>query len=106
MSHNTTLIILGAALVTYCTRFPLLIYSGPKHIPTWLSRYLSFIAPAVLTALIVPMVFIKQGRPDFSMANQYFIAAVISVLTAYLTKNTLITVVVGVLTVGLLVYLS
>jgi branched chain amino acid efflux pump len=106
MNHNTALIILGAALVTYSTRFPLLIYSGPKHIPTWLSKYLSFIAPAVLTALIVPMVFIKQGRPDFSVANQYLIAAIVSVLTAFLSKNNLVTVIVGVLTVGLLVYLA
>lgn len=105
MNHNIAFIIVGAALVTYCTRFPLLIYSGPKHIPTWLGKYLSFIAPAVLTALIVPAVFIKQGRPDFAMTNDYMIAAIISILVAYFSKNALLVVISGVLTVGLLVYL-
>jgi branched-subunit amino acid transport protein len=105
MSHDIILIIAGAALVTYGTRFPLLIYAGPKHIPAWLKQYLGLIAPAVLTALIVPAVFIKQGRPDFTPANEYLLAAILSAVIAYFFKNTLLVVISGVLTVALLIYL-
>ncbi len=106
MNHqNIPLIIIGAALATYCTRFPLLLYSGPKHIPAGLAKYLSFIAPTVLTALIVPMVFIRQGTIDFKITNDYFLAAIVSGLTAYFFKNTFLAVITGILTVGLFVYL-
>jgi branched-subunit amino acid transport protein len=105
MNSDMIMIIAGSALVTYCTRFPLLIFSTNKNIPAWLSKYLSFIAPAVLTALIVPVVFIKQGKLAFSIANEYIIASIITVIIAYFFKNMLAAVIVGMLTVAFLVYI-
>jgi branched-subunit amino acid transport protein len=104
MNHQTALIIFGAALATYSTRFPLLLYSGPKHIPTWLEKCLSFIAPAILTALIIPTIFIQQGKVNVTPTNHYLIGSGISIIIAYIFKNPLVTVIVGVLTVGILVY--
>jgi branched-subunit amino acid transport protein len=105
MNYNIALIIFGAALATYCTRFPLLLYSGPKNIPPWLEKLLSFIAPTVLTALIVPMIFIRQGQVISTPANPYVLATIVCALTAYFSKNTIITVLAGELIVSLIVYL-
>jgi branched-subunit amino acid transport protein len=105
MNPQTVLIIFGAALATYSTRFPLLLYSGPKHIPAWLGKCLSFIAPTVLTALIIPTIFLPQGKLNVTPTNDYLIGAGISIVTAYIFKNPLVTVIVGVSTVGILVYL-
>lgn len=105
MSSNALVIILGAGLATYFTRFPLMLLSGRKGIPGWLEEYMSYIAPAVLTSLIVPAIFIKQGKLDLSLTNEYIIAAAATAFVAYITKNMLVTVIAGVCTVGLFVYL-
>lgn len=105
MDSKVLIIVAGAAAATYITRFPLMLISGKKEIPKWLERFMSFIAPAVLTSLIVPAIFIKQGKLDFSLSNVYIIASVITGLVAYFARNMLVTVIAGVCTVGLLVYL-
>lgn len=101
MNNGIIITILGAAAATYLTRFPLMIFSG-KKIPPWLIRYMSFIAPAILTALIVPMVFIKQGRFDVSLSNNYFIAAIITAIVSYFSKNMLASLIAGICSVALL----
>jgi branched-subunit amino acid transport protein len=98
-------IIFGAGIATYLTRFPIMILSGKKEIHAWLIKYMSYIAPAVLTALIVPAIFIKQGKLDLSFKNEYITAAIITAAVAYYTKNMLASVITGICTVGLLMYL-
>lgn len=100
MGNGVFFVILGAAAATYFTRFPLLVLSG--RVPEWLKRLMSFIAPAVLTALIVPNIFINEGKPGISLSNIYLIAAAVTALIVYYTKNMLLSVVSGVLIVGLL----
>lgn len=105
MSIKMILIILGAGLATYCTRFPLMILSSKGELPPRLTKFMSFIAPAVLTSLIVPTIFMKQGNIDISINNNYIIASVITALSAYFSKNMLVTVLIGICTVGILMYL-
>ncbi len=105
MNNEIILVIAGAALVTYCTRFPLLMFAG-KKVPKPVERYLRYLAPAILTALIVPFVLIHNSRLNISFKNDYLIAAIITGLVAYFSKNTLIAVLTGVLTVGLTVWLA
>lgn len=105
MKIETLIIIFGAGALTYLTRFPLMLLSGKKEIPDWLIKYMSYIAPAVLTALIVPAIFIKQGKLDISFSNEYITAAVITASVAYFTKNMLASVITGICTVGLLMYI-
>lgn len=101
MNNEIIITILGAAIVTYLTRFPLMILSE-KKIPPALIKYLSFIAPAVLTALIAPMIFIKQCRVDISLSNNYFIAAIVTALASYFSKNMLVSLIAGICSVALL----
>ncbi|MCR4435714.1 MAG: AzlD domain-containing protein [Clostridiales bacterium] len=105
MNNGMLIAILGAAVATYFTRFPLMILSGRKEIPPRLVKYMSFIAPAVLTALIVPAVFAKQGRLDISLSNHYIIAAAATILVSYFSKNMLASIITGICTVGLLTWI-
>jgi len=97
-------IILGASIVTYCTRFPLMVISGKWKIPSKLTKFMSFIAPAILTSLIVPTIFIGKGNIDISFDNKYLIASVITALAAYFSKNMLVAMITGITTVGILIY--
>ncbi len=105
MNKEIIFIIAGAALVTYCTRFPLLVFAG-KKVPKPVEQYLRYLAPAILTALIVPFVVLKNNSINISFKNDYLIAAIITGVVAYFSKNTLIAVLTGVLTVGLTVWLA
>ncbi len=102
MNQEIIMMIAGAALVTYATRFPLLVFDGSRKLPPGFGKYLGFIAPAVLTALIAPAIFVKHGAMDFSWRNPYLPAAAVAGLAAYFSKSPLVAVLTGVVTVGLL----
>jgi branched-subunit amino acid transport protein len=105
MNSGVIVALAGAALATYFTRFPLMLLSGKWNVPLKLDRFLSFIAPAVLTALIAPAVVIRQGRLDISLSNKYIVAAIVTVIVSYFSKNMLASVITGVCTVGMLMYI-
>ncbi|QUH25852.1 AzlD domain-containing protein [Serpentinicella alkaliphila] len=106
MSIKMLIIILGAGFVTYCTRFPLILATSKGEINPGLKKFMSFIAPAVLTSLIIPAIFIREGNIDISLTNNYIIASVITVITAYFSKNMLLSVIVGICTVAILMFIS
>lgn len=82
-----------------------MLISGKKELPAKLVRFMSFIAPAVLTSLIIPCIFIRDNQLDFSLSNPYILAAVATVITAYFSKNMLASIIVGMGCVGLLTLL-
>lgn len=106
MNNAVILTIAGAAIATYFTRFPLMVLAGNRTIPPKLVKFMGYIAPAVLTALIAPAIFIRQGKLDLSLiSNKYIIAAAVTALAAYFSKNMLVSVITGICTVGILMYL-
>ena len=105
MSIKMLLIILGAGLATYFTRFPLMIISGQREMPQKLARFMKFIAPAVLTGLIAPTIFVRQGKVDISFNNAYLIASIITILAVYVSNNMLVAIMTGILSVGIIMYI-
>lgn len=105
MNDGIFLMIAGAALATYLTRFPLMVLTGRSQLPEGLNRYLSLIAPSVLTALIVPAVLLRDGRLNLSASNDYLLATGATILMAYFSKNMLASVITGVGMVALLLYI-
>lgn len=87
----TWLIILSMAAVVFISRHLLL---EPK-LPIRLSKntliFLSYSAPAVLTAIFAPIVFAPEGQLDLSLNNPYLICALVATILAYVTRNTLLT---------------
>jgi len=92
---NEFLIILGMASVTFLIRYPLLTLVGKINLPDPVLRGLKFVPPAVLTAIIVPAVLYKNDNLSFTYRNDYLIAAIVSALIAWRTKNLLLTIVLG-----------
>lgn len=102
MKSDVLIFILGAGIATYLTRFPLLVLSKKKDIPKGLLKYMGYIAPSILTALITPAIFIQKGKLYLSFSNIYIVAAIITSLVAYFSKNMLVSVITGICSVGLL----
>ncbi len=94
---NTWIIILAIAAVVFSSRFLLSEPWFPLRLGRNIKQLLSYSAPAVLTAIAAPIVFIREREISLSAENQYLIAGVIVVSLALITRNTLLTVILGML---------
>ncbi len=89
--------ILGMTLVTYIPRMlPVTLLSKVK-IPDLMVRILKFVGPAILASLLAPALFITDGAINISLNNSYLLAAIPTLLTAYLTRSIFTTVFLGML---------
>ncbi len=86
---------IAAGLLTYLTRLSFIALLGRMEMPEWLTHSLRFVPTAVLTAIIVPELVFHAGKIDLSPNNYRLIAGLLAVLIAWRTRNTLITILVG-----------
>lgn len=98
------IIIIGMTLVTFLPRvIPILLLPGRK-LPRLVERWLSLIAPAILSALLLPeLIVIKSGQSvSLSFFNVYLFAALPTFFAAWKTKGIFCAVVVGIATVAIM----
>ena len=88
-----TMLAMGA--VTYAIRLSLILAWGRVTVPDSLQRALRFVPPAVLSAIIFPELLRRQGTLDVSLGNTRLLAGIIAAVVAWRTKNTLLTIAVG-----------
>ena len=82
MSETLWFVIGGMTAVTVLPRvLPILLLSGRK-LPPFAERWLSLIAPAVLSALLLPELLPGVGSPLFSASNTFLWASVPAFLVA------------------------
>lgn len=89
-------IILGMFAVTFGVRYPVLALVSRIDLPEWLRRSLKFVPPAVLAAITLPAVLIRDGnRLDLSPSNDYLLAGIVAAIVAHRTNNLLWTILSG-----------
>ncbi|MBI5825760.1 MAG: AzlD domain-containing protein [Chloroflexi bacterium] len=105
---NIWLVIMIGGLITFGIRFSLiyLLGEGKFEIPETLRKALHYVPPAVLSAIIVPELFIRDGNFDLSLTNTRLLAGIIAIVTAWFSRNTLLTILVGMAALFLLQWLS
>ena len=97
-------VIAGMTAVTFIPRVvPLLLLPGMK-LPKAAERWLSFIAPAIIAALLLPDLALDRssGVPMLSVTNINMLAAVPAFVAAVFTRNMLLTVLAGIASAALL----
>jgi branched-subunit amino acid transport protein len=99
---NNWLTMLLAGLVTFAIRLSFIWIVGQRSVPPLLRRALRLVPPAVLTGIIFPEVFMPAGQLDISFGNARLLAAVLAVLIAWRTRNVVLTIIVGMLSLWLL----
>jgi len=52
-----------------------------------MESFLSYSAPAVLTAIWVPIIFVKDNNLDISFTNPYLLAATVAVIVSKKTNS-------------------
>ena len=99
---NIWLIMLIGGLLTFGMRFSLIFLFGRLEVPQTMRRALHYVPPAVLSAIIFPELLYSAGRLDLSFGNIRLLAGIIAILTAWVTKNTLLTILAGMLALFIL----
>jgi branched-subunit amino acid transport protein len=99
---NIWLVFLLGGLLTFGMRYSFIYLLGRFEIPEMLRRALRFVPPAVLTAIVVPELFVRSGDIELSLANFRLLAGLIAILVAWKTKNTLLTILAGMFTLLML----
>ena len=95
---NLWLIVIGMGIVTFGIRLVPIVLLGRIEIPLLVQRALRFVPPAVLTAITVPELLYRDSKLDVSLANVRLLAGLIAIVVAWRTKNALITIGVGMIT--------
>jgi branched chain amino acid efflux pump len=92
---NEWLIILGMMIVTILPRYGVLALLGRVELPKPVFRALKFVPPAVLSAIILPALLLKDDTLYIALDNSYLVAGIFSGVVAWRTRNLLLTIVLG-----------
>ncbi len=89
-------LVLGMTVVTFGARYPVLALVSRVGLPPSLQKGLRYVPPAVLAAIITPAIFMPNGATiDVSLSNAYLFGGIAAGVTAWRSKNLLLTLAVG-----------
>ena len=92
---NIWLVMLIGGLITFGMRFSLIYLFGKFQTPETMRRALHYVPPAVLSAIIAPELLFPAKHFDLSLGNTRLLAGIIATLVAWYSKNTLLTILAG-----------
>jgi branched-subunit amino acid transport protein len=102
---NIWLVMLFGGLITFLIRFSLIYLFGKFKIPETMRQSLRYVPPAVLSAIIFPELFFQNGMLNLSFENTRLLAGLFAILVAWISRNTLITIVAGIVALIVLQFL-
>ena len=101
---NIWVVMLIGGLITFGMRFSFIFLFGKFHIPATVRKALHYVPPAVFSAIVFPELFLNNGALNLSFGNYRLLAGIVAIAVAWFSKNTLITIIVGMSTLMLLQY--
>ena len=99
------LLILGLALTSFIPRASFLTLFARWPVPALLQRSLRYVPAAVFSAILVPELVLTAGSVHIGLDNPRLLAGILAGAVAWRTRNTLATIVCGMLTLHLVGYL-
>jgi branched-subunit amino acid transport protein len=102
---NIWFVMLFGGLITFGIRFSFIYLFGRFHISEEMRRALHYVPPAVLAALVVPALLLPDDTLDLSVHNHHLLAGLVAIGVAWFSKNTLLTILAGMLALFVLQFL-
>jgi len=99
---NIWLVMLLGGLITFGMRFSLIYLFGRFQIPEAMRRALHYVPPAVLSAIIFPQLFLQNEKLNMTLDNHRLLAGLVAVLVAWFSRNTLLTIIAGMIALFIL----
>ena len=96
------LAMIGLGILTFLIRFSFIALLDRWQTPPIVQRALRFVPVAVLTAIIIPELMLRDGQLNPDPLNPRLLAGFVAVLVAWKTKNVILTIVVGMIVFWLL----
>ena len=96
------LIIVGGAILTYLVRLSFTVLIPPDRLSPIFSRWLVYIPPAVLAAIVLPELLLVEGEIAISFANPELVSGILAALVAWRLKSTWVTIATGMVALWLL----
>jgi branched-subunit amino acid transport protein len=87
----------AGGLLTYLLRFSFIYVLGHVELGEGPRRTLRFVAPAVLSAIVLPDLVYRAGELNIGLGNYRLLAGCVAVIVAWRTKSVLATLIVGTL---------
>lgn len=102
---NIWLVMVIGGLITFAIRFSFIYLFGRFHIPDTVRKALHYVPPAVLSAIVFPELLLPDGALNLSLENHRLLAGLVAVVVAWFSKNTLVTILAGMIALFLLQWL-
>ena len=99
---NIWLVLIAGGLITFGMRLSFIYLLGRVAVPAGVQRALRFVPAAVLSALVAPELLMPDGSFDIGLGNHRWLAGLVAILVAWRTRNTLLTILAGMLALLLL----
>jgi len=99
------LLILGLALTSFVPRASFILLFARWPVPPLVRRGLRYVPAAVFSAILVPELVLVAGSVHIGLDNPRLLAGVLAGAIAWRTRNTLLTIVAGMLALHLFGYL-
>jgi branched-subunit amino acid transport protein len=96
------LMMLVVGMITFAYRVSFMALLDRIRVPMLIQRALRFVPVAALTAIITPELIIRDGAVFLSPMNLRLIAGVVAIIVAWRTRNTLLTIGIGMATLWVL----
>lgn len=93
--NSLWLTMIAAGIITFIIRLSFILLLEKVQIPEQVQKALSLVPPAVFSAIIIPDLFLRDGSLAIDLYNGRLIAGLLAILTAWRTKNIVLTVLVG-----------
>ena len=95
------LVMIASGLLTFAARFSMLGLFQDRELPQLLNQVLTYVAPSVLAAIIIPDVLLIDGTV-MVMDNPKSPAFLLAMVAAALTRNVLVTISTGMIALWLI----
>jgi len=99
------LLILGLALTSFIPRASFILLFARWPVPALLQRALRYVPAAVFSAILVPALVLSAGSVHLGLDNPRLLAGILAGAIAWRTRNTLLTIVAGMLSLHFFAYL-
>jgi branched-subunit amino acid transport protein len=99
------LLIFGLALTSFLPRAAFITFLARWPVPALLQRALRYVPAAVFSAILVPELVLSAGSLHIGLDNPRLLAGILGAAIAWRTRNTLLTIVAGMLALHLFGYL-
>ena len=99
------LLILGLALGSFIPRAAFIMLFARWPVPAALQRALRYVPAAVFSAILVPELVLTAGSVHLGLDNPRLLAGILAGAIAWRTRNTLLTIVAGMLALHFFSYL-